>query len=353
MVKYIFFLSFFICLFLFSQSKILSFYNPIYIDEKIEIDGYLNENAWKISKRDGNFYKYWQPKPIKGELNTEFIIFYNEKGLYFASINYDENIENIKATRKMRDDPELWTDDCNEIYFDPEGKGVGYLRYVVNFLGTQGDERRIDTANTDASWNHENWIYKTSKGKNYWIVESFFPWNDVFKKPEEGDIWMFNLVRYSFSTGKFRGVSWSCGGSYNSPDKFGYLYFSKKEVDLNKIGEVLSKYISPPWELPCKGGILICKEKGKYKFLKNEEIFNENRIEIEKLIKEIDILQQKIKNDQLSNKFLKMRDEFTDKIKGEITHEKIKDMNDLLLQFNNLYWDLKIEEILINVKEVR
>lgn len=332
---------------LFSQERVLSFYNVTYFNENPIIDGVLNERVWQICKREKNFYKYWQTKPVKGEIQTEFMIFYNDRGIYFASINYDEYIDNIKATKTMRDDPELWMDDCNEIYFDPEGKGVGYFLFVVNFLGTKRDVRRIDTANIDDSWNLENWEYRTSKGENFWIVESFFPWSDIFKKPKEGELWMFNLVRYSFSTGKFRGVSWSLGGSYSTPEKFGYLYFSKsKDIDLNKIGKILSNNISPPWELPFNDGFLICKEKGKYKFLKGEEIFKEEKKKSEEIIKKIDEIFVSLKKDDLYKEFLKIKEEFEKNIEGEINFEKLKSIKDNFKELEEIYWNLKIEESL-------
>lgn len=71
----------FLNLSLFSQEKTISFYHVKYIEENPFIDGNLNENCWNICKREKNFYKYWQTKPIKGELQTEFMIFYNERGL--------------------------------------------------------------------------------------------------------------------------------------------------------------------------------------------------------------------------------------------------------------------------------
>ena len=44
-------------------------------------------------------------------------------------------------------------------------------------------------------------------------------------RPAAGEVWAFNLVRYGYSGGGFKGVSWSLGGSYASPGKFGHLGF--------------------------------------------------------------------------------------------------------------------------------
>lgn len=333
--------------FLFAQPKIVSFYHVRYIPENPEIDGQLTENCWKLCKKENGFYKYWETKPVKGELKTEFMMFYNERGLYFASINYDEYVENIRTTRTMRDDPELWTDDCNEIYFDPEGKGVGYLTFVVNFLGTKTDIRRIDTANTDISWNLENWEYKTSKGKNFWVVESFFPWSEVFKKPEEGALWMFNLVRYSYSTGKFRGVSWSCGGSYATPEKFGYLYFSAKEkIDIKKIGKILSREITPPWQLPWEDGFLLCETKGKYKFIKMREIMEEETKKIGSLLEQITILIQNMKDENLNKKVETFKEEFSRLIGKPPDMESVTGVREIREKIEDFYWEVKIEEVL-------
>jgi len=331
----------------FSQSRILSFYQVSYLEENPQIDGYLRENCWQRCPRAGDFYKYWETNPVRGELKTEFMMFYNERGLYFASVNYDDYLEKIKATRTMRDDPELWTDDCNEIYFDPEGKGVGYLGFVVNFLGAKMDVRQIDTANRDLSWNLENWEYKTSKGDGYWVVESFFPWSEIFRKPKEGQLWMFDLVRYSFSTGKFRGVSWSCGGSNATPGKFGYLFFSRgKEISLDRIGEILAREVSPVWELPCPEGFLICQDKGKYRFLRSEEIITAEKRKAEALLRQIEGLSSRLKNEAAAKELERLKAEFSEKIKGPVGAGQVKEIRELGEKLSALYWDLKIEEVL-------
>ncbi len=329
-----------------AQSRVISFYHVGYLPDHPQIDGKLTENCWQQCQKEGEFYKYWQTKPVKGELKTEFMMFYNERGLYFASINYDDYLEKIRATRTMRDDPELWTDDCNEIYFDPEGKGVGYLAFVVNFLGTKTDIRRIDTANTDISWNLENWEYKTSKTKDFWVVESFFPWTDVFKKPREGSLWMFDLVRYSFSTGKFRGVSWSCGGSNATPDKFGYLYFSSKKLNLEDIGRLLSREITPPWELPWQDGFVLCETKGKCKFVRANDVLEEEKSKIQVLLSEVESRVKNLKAENVGKKLEGLKEEFQKLASVTPTLEGIKEVKELKGKVEDLYWELRIEEVL-------
>lgn len=333
--------------------RTISFYPVKFINENPVIDGKLNEKCWKKCIPATEFYQYWKTNPGKSELKTEFRMFYNKRGLYLGITNYDKYVDNIKATKIKRDDPDLWRDDCEEIYFDPEAKAVGYVRFVVNFLGTKYDSRRYDSANIDESWNGEGWYYRTSKGKDFWMIEIFFPWSDLTKKAEEGEIWMFDMVRYSWSTGKFRGATWSPEGSYNTPEKFGYLYFTKDTISREKLGKLLSKNVSPPWQLPLENGFIVCTKKNKFSFYSVEEIINKEKRKIEKAIERTQSIVEKFRGQEDAIVYIKKFDENREEFKSikniSVSPFEIKKvltrMNKIYSSINQTYWELKILEL--------
>lgn len=232
------------------------------------IDGRLDDACWQTAAATVAYYVYWKPDPGRGELKTRLRMVYDARGIYLAIENIETNLPGIRARMTARDSASLWQDDCAEIYFDPAGASVGYTRFVVNPLGTQGDSKRVDAAVMLPDWNGTAWMARTAKRDDAWIIEASFPWSDLGAAARPGDLWRFNHVRYAYSTGKFVGVTWSPGGNYMSPQNFGYLHFLPEPVDDPKVsGKLLGERVSPPWQFPVGKGFLICRRKGSTEWL--------------------------------------------------------------------------------------
>lgn len=242
----------------------LAFYEVHQATAAPNADGMLPDAAWKEANSAGTYYEYWKSSPGLGELKTEFRMLYDERGIYLKLTNYETQLDKIRGTLTNHDDPRLWTDDSAQIYFDPQASGVGFVNFTVNCLGTMGDMKRLDAAVVLNDWSGSQWHAKTRKTADAWIIEGFFPWADLGKKANQGDIWMFDHVRFSWTTGKYVGVTWAPGGNYASPTKFGYLHFAgKTEAAPLATGKLLSRIASPPWVLPLNSGLLMCSATGE------------------------------------------------------------------------------------------
>ncbi len=208
------------------------------------LDGRLDDDCWQNLPLMEGFYQYWSPTPKPPPLRTVARLCYDDNALYVGIILYDEQVEKIKATIGNRDNPETWKDDCVEMMIDPHHSGTGYFKFTTNFLAARYDEK-VTNMVIDAGWNAEGWQVKTSKDETAWFIELFLPWSDLGAKPKDGDLWSFDLVRYGYSTGAFRGVTWSLGGSYAAPQNFGYLGFGQftplTDEKLQRIAQVVSK----------------------------------------------------------------------------------------------------------------
>jgi hypothetical protein len=222
----------------------VSFYECRRCSSPPTLDGRLDDACWQNLPLMEGFYQYWSPTPKPPPLRTVAKLCYDDNALYIGITLYDEQVEKIKATIRNRDNPETWRDDCVEIMIDPRNSGTGYFKFTTNFLAARYDEKTINMV-IDAGWNAEGWQVKTSKDKSAWFIELFLPWSDLGAKPKEGDLWSFDLVRYGYSSGSFRGVTWSLGGSYAAPQNFGYLSFGQftPSIDerLQRIAQVVSK----------------------------------------------------------------------------------------------------------------
>src|SRR5690606_37752282 len=130
--------------------------------------------------------------------------------------------------------------------------------------GAQGDRKQLDGAVSLDEWRGENWRAWATREKDHWTLELFFPWSDLERKAEAGDVWMFNLVRYGYATGAFKGVSWALGGSYARPGYFGYLYFgTSKPAAREEIAALLNRKASAPWSVAIGEEIIFKGDEGK------------------------------------------------------------------------------------------
>lgn len=240
-----------------AQMRELSFYEVRPLSGEITIDGKLDEPIWHKIPVHQNYYQYWVNNPGPGALKTTYRMVYDDKGLYMAVVNYDDNMPALKRTITEYDNGNIWMDDCGEFYFDPAADGIGYTKFTINANGAFADMRRQDAAVTLNDWNGNGTMTAATVGKDAWIIEAFFPWEDLNDVPKNGTLWQFCHTRYSW-TKKFRGMTSSPGGNYNATDKFGYLYFSdgKTELPPEKIGALLQTKAAVPWCIP-SGDILV------------------------------------------------------------------------------------------------
>jgi hypothetical protein len=188
------------------------------------LDGRLDDACWPTLPAMADFFQYWSPTPKPAPLQTSARLCYDQAGLYLGIRLADENLDKARAAVTNRDNPTTWMDDCVEIMIDPQNCGTGYLKFVTNLNAARYDEKCVNTS-LDSSWNVEGWKVATAKGQGEWTLECFLPWADLGATPAAGDLWSFALVRYGYSSGQFRGVTWSLGGSGAAPQKFGYLGF--------------------------------------------------------------------------------------------------------------------------------
>ncbi|MGB9642420.1 MAG: sugar-binding protein [Candidatus Ratteibacteria bacterium] len=329
-------------------ADIISLYSVKYIEKEPYIDGILNDECWKQVEFTDRFYVYLSKKPISPEFKTSFGMFYNENGIYIGIVNYDENVDKIRTSRYVRDDPLLWMDDCNEIYIDPEGKGIGYTKFITTFNGTKYDEKRTDTQVTDVGWNGENWIYKTSKEQDRWIVEIFIPWSDIGRKAMVNDLWKFNINRYCYTTGKswFAGASWSFGASYLNPEKFGFLFFTGQEVPrMEKICDLLSKTLLPGWIVPYGKFLFIGKEKGQWTKEEIDGIFKKEYQQArEKMSRVDDIIIDFGNNKKIQDEYEALKHQLENT--PEDTHfiGDIDEMINIKEKIDDFYWKLRLEK---------
>jgi len=191
------------------------------------IDGKLDDACWKTAPAMTDFtLMYTEPLPVKKQ--TVAGIVYDDANVYMGIRLIDPDVDRIKATTAARD-ASIWRDDCVEIYFENGRTGKQYLKFSTNFLCT-----KVDMAGwvgggglqLDTSWGDDSrWYARSSKDAGGWNLEIVIPFSDLGFTPKRGEPYRFDLIRFCWSGPTHEYGSWAPGGSYVSPENFGYLLF--------------------------------------------------------------------------------------------------------------------------------
>jgi hypothetical protein len=165
------------------------------VNEKINIDGILSENAWK---RPG-FTQLLQQEPNQGNQptqKTEVWIAYDDDALYFACKLYDNNPDSILARLVRRDFVYGDPSDGVILYLDSYGdKRSGYLFYV-NAAGSMADGILLnDNKQTDLSWDAV-WEGVSRIDKDGYTVEMRIPFSQLRFKESAQQVWGVNVERF-------------------------------------------------------------------------------------------------------------------------------------------------------------
>ena len=186
-------------------------YNCNYTSETIDIDGIINDMAWKyapLTKEFVDISGYDLPHPAQ---RTKVKMLWDDNYFYVAAF-LEEN--NIWANLKNKDDI-IYRDNDFEIFIDPDGDGLNYYEYEVNALGTVMDlfmqKPYYKGGKANLNWNFEGIksavrVYGSLNNPLdedvFWSLEVAIPWEALSKdkKPETNETWKINFSRVEWHT---------------------------------------------------------------------------------------------------------------------------------------------------------
>jgi hypothetical protein len=185
-----------------------------------QIDGQITDVCWQKATHIANFLS------IKGDAfateQSEVYTCYDQDNLYVAFKCYDSQMNKISAVKTVRDS-DVWTDDCVDVFLDPDLSRRYFYQLIVNAIGTQQDINVTETS--DIKWNIK-WQSKTFKASDYWSVEIAIPFRQLgLKTPVAGDRWGANFNRESPRTPEYSGWVPTVQG-FQTPTKFGDIVFT-------------------------------------------------------------------------------------------------------------------------------
>ncbi len=186
--------------------------------EKIELDGNLREEAWKVADVATDF---WMSFPTDGERvpeedQTEVRMVYDDNFIYVSAVCRDDNNYVIQTLK--RDDPTFWQGDAFSVVFDPVNERTNAFSFAVNpanvqseslisgNTGRRGDQRpgRPPTG-ISAAWDNK-WFSVVKSHGDQWIVEIAIPFKTLRFEPNKM-VWGVNFIRGEPQTNSYH--TWS------------------------------------------------------------------------------------------------------------------------------------------------
>ncbi|HEX3595271.1 MAG TPA: carbohydrate-binding family 9-like protein [Polyangiaceae bacterium] len=216
---------------------------------KINVDGKLDEEAWKTAPSTGAFVDVRSghasaTSPVQGTAK----LLWDDTSLYVGFDVKDKDIEG--GFKKDEKDPHLWTKDTVEIMVDPDGDGDNKDYYEIQInpqnlvFDSQFDSYNTPKKEPDGPFGHQEWtaklksavtlngtIDKADDADEGYVVEAAIPWKSFSKAektpPEPGQTWRINL----YAMENNGGVSWSPilgQGNFHRASRFGRVLFATK-----------------------------------------------------------------------------------------------------------------------------
>lgn len=232
-------------------------------DERIEINGQLNENSWNLAEWSDLFVDIEGDKKPKPNQNTRIKMLWDDSYLYIAA---ELEEEHIWAYQENHDDI-VFHDNDFEVFIDPDNDGQNYFEFEINAVQTVFD-LFLPHPYRNSSFALHTWDFKGVKHAVYidgtlnngndidkkWVVELAIPFSSTAfglndGKPIPEKPWRINFSRVEWETewkdgnyvkktdanGKLMPENnwvWSPIGaiSMHMPERYGYLKFSNKLV---------------------------------------------------------------------------------------------------------------------------
>ncbi len=165
------------------------------ITQAPKIDGILDEEVWQNAMIATNFIER-RPQngvPISNSFRTEVKVLYDDTGVYFGAILFDENPAKIAHELTERDQIEM--DDIFGVTINGYNDHQQSLEFLVLPNGVQIDAKITNDVGEDMSWNAV-WYSAAKITDNGWIVEMKIPYSELRFPNKNIQQWGINFLRH-------------------------------------------------------------------------------------------------------------------------------------------------------------
>jgi len=155
--------------------------NPVSMaSDAITPDGKLDEPAWKNAPALTDFIR-GSDRP---EVKTRALLTYDKDNLYVAVVCEEPNTDKLVTKATQRDEDQVWSDDCVEIYVDPTNDKQGTSGYYGFFVTPKNV---VYDRTDDGNWSSDAWKHGANvvPGKG-WVAEVAVPFKVMGVTPKAG-----------------------------------------------------------------------------------------------------------------------------------------------------------------------
>ncbi|SVC68158.1 uncharacterized protein METZ01_LOCUS321012, partial [marine metagenome] len=164
-----------------------------YTPDKIQLDGFLDEEVWSITdKAGGGFIQYEPRQGIPMSQKTEFMVVYDDMNIYFGVLVHDTEPGKIVASVMERDEVPYYDDSLFLAVDTMNDNRNGYVLWT-NLNGIKYDANVTNNSSLNSQWDGI-WDVKTKRTKIGWQAEFKLPFSTV-RHREGMNSWGFNLWR--------------------------------------------------------------------------------------------------------------------------------------------------------------
>lgn len=191
------------------------------------MDGRLDDPAWQraLVLADFSLPQTHQPppKPIEARLA------YDARNLYLAVTCAEPDTSKL-VSRVYKENDDVWTDDCIEVYIRTQGNSEDYRQFIVNPSGIRG---WFKPRQEGEKW-QPAFIAKTQLTGGKWRSELTIPFADLgISTPSEGDLLELKIGRHDQTGKEVCYYVWPAGIRYSGPEDYGVVYFGKANLLTN------------------------------------------------------------------------------------------------------------------------
>ncbi|MEL7192235.1 MAG: DUF5916 domain-containing protein [Bacteroidota bacterium] len=190
-----------------AQDSLTPHIQVLSIDEKIEIDGQLNEELWNRTQSTGNFWQYFPNDDVKAEGGSEIFLAANDQFLYVGIRCYAKDSKFI--VNSLQRDYRAGGTDNMTLLFDTFDDRTNAFMFGINPLGVRREgliaDGGGDNGNFSTSWDNK-WFGEAHIYPDRWEAEMAIPFKTLrFKEGSR----KWGLLAYRFDTQHNERSTWT------------------------------------------------------------------------------------------------------------------------------------------------
>ncbi len=162
-------------------------------DEKITLDGVLDEEIWSQSQIAGDFMLNFPNDTLPPTVQTDVMMTYDDKNLYISAILYEDGCQEEFVVSSLRRDFQFDQNDLFVVYIDPFDDGTNGFTFNVTPFNVQREGLVFNGQRVNQDWDNV-WYSEAKIYEDKWVIEMSVPFKTLrFKDGVE--TWKFNFGR--------------------------------------------------------------------------------------------------------------------------------------------------------------